>query len=133
MTSTFAPDYRTDRNFFLLMITIMWAAILSGFGYDMVQKYEQGTLHYPLIVHLHAIAFVSWLVLITTQIILIRTKRVSVHMMLGKIAFAWVPLMVVLGCMATIIFSQYRCSPFIRKPTPPIRESRCLLSGQQPN
>jgi len=104
-THSFPAYNKADRNFFLTMMILMWAAILSGFGYDMVTKFEQGTLHYPLIVHLHAIAFVGWLVLITTQIILVRTKRVSVHKKLGMIAFAWVPLMVILGCITTIIMS----------------------------
>src|SRR5574338_1684650 len=97
LTQNFPADNKADRNFFLAMMILMWAAIFSGFGYEMVQKYQQGTLHYPLIVHLHAIAFVGWLVLITTQIILVRTKRVSVHMTLGKIAFLWIPLIVILG------------------------------------
>ncbi|MEO9131689.1 MAG: hypothetical protein ABI240_10825 [Sphingomonas sp.] len=36
-------------------------------------------LDYPLIVHLHAAAFVGYLVLFTAQVALIRTSRLDLH------------------------------------------------------
>jgi len=38
---------------------------------------------YPSIVHVHAAAFVGWLVLLTSQILLIRSARVDLHRKLG--------------------------------------------------
>src|ERR1017187_5940668 len=52
---------------------------------------------FPPIVHFHAVAFVSWLVLFTVQVFLIRFKRLSVHRRLGM-AMVWLAgVMVVLG------------------------------------
>ena len=105
-TQNFPAYKRTDRNFFLFMMILMWSAILSGFGYEMVQKYQHNKLHYPLIVTFHAIAFVGWLVLITTQIILIRTNHVSLHKKLGWAGAILAGIMVILGTITTIIMSK---------------------------
>ena len=50
----------------------------------------------PLIVHVHAIVFVSWLVLFTVQILLIRFKKLPVHRKLGMAMVAR-PVTVILG------------------------------------
>ncbi|HVS93487.1 MAG TPA: hypothetical protein VHE59_15715 [Mucilaginibacter sp.] len=102
-SKTFIAYYPADRNFFLSMLLIAWAAIFSGFGYEMVQLSIQGKLHFPAIVHIHAFAFVGWLVLFTVQILLVRTKNLGLHKKLGLISFGLIPVMVVLGTMAAII------------------------------
>ncbi len=102
-TNTFVAYHPADRNFFLSMMIITWAAILSGFGYDMVQRSAQGKLHFPLIVHIHAAAFIGWLVLFTVQIILIRSKNLSLHKKLGIAAAGLIPIMVILGVAVAII------------------------------
>ena len=61
------------------MMLFTWLAIVSGFGYDMVQRGVHGKLHFPAIIHIHAIAFIGWLVLFTTQILLARTNNVALH------------------------------------------------------
>ena len=52
---------------------------------------------YPLIVHLHAFLFGGWLVLLTTQLMLVRGGRLDLHRRLGM-AMAWlIPVMVVVA------------------------------------
>jgi hypothetical protein len=101
--NTFVAYYPADRNFFLSMMVITWAAIVSGFGYEMVQRSQHGTLHFPLIVHFHAAAFIGWLVLFTVQVILIRSKNLALHKKLGIVAARLIPVMVVLGVVTAII------------------------------
>ena len=55
----FANSHPSDRNFFLIMLLIVWAAILSGFIYDMVDLNKKGLLHFPWITHVHAALFVA--------------------------------------------------------------------------
>lgn len=100
---TFAPYYPSDRNFFLLLLLATWAAIASGFGYEMVQLNLQGKLHFPLIVHIHAVAFVGWLVLFTIQILLVRTKNLALHKKMGLVSFGLIPVMLILGVLTAII------------------------------
>ncbi|HEY4149758.1 MAG TPA: hypothetical protein VGM41_12550 [Chitinophagaceae bacterium] len=104
-SKTFVPYYPTDRNFFLLLLLITWAVIGSGFGYEMVQMSRQGKLHFPPIVHIHAVAFVGWMVLFTVQILLVRTKNLALHKKLGLVSFGLVPLLLILGVL-TVITTQ---------------------------
>jgi hypothetical protein len=102
----FVAYYPADRNFFLLLLLITWIAIFSGFGYEMVQLSLQGKLHFPLIVHIHAMAFIGWLVLFTVQILLVRSKNLAMHKKLGLISFGLVPTMVILGTVTAIIMQR---------------------------
>jgi hypothetical protein len=100
---TFTPYYRSDRNFFLLMLILIWAALASGFGYDMVQLNMKGKLHFSPIVHIHAIAYTGWLVLFTLQILLVRTKNLALHKNLGLVSLGLIPVMVIFGFLAAFI------------------------------
>ncbi|MBS1532968.1 MAG: hypothetical protein JSU01_21895 [Bacteroidetes bacterium] len=102
-SKTFAGNYPSDRNFVLLLMVITWAAIISGFGYDIAQRSIHGTLHFPAIVHIHAVAFVGWLVLFTTQVLLVRINNLALHKKLGLISFGLIPAMVILGTAAAIV------------------------------
>jgi Ca2+/Na+ antiporter len=96
-TTTFAPGHAWDRNFFLVMVGLAWVGIIRGFGGDIANHLAKDLAPYPLIVHIHAIVFVSWLVLFTVQILLIRFKKLPVHRKLGM-AMVWLAaVMVILG------------------------------------
>ena len=92
---------RPDRNFFLFYVLLIWTATGAGFGLEMVAKFAEGTFHYPWIVHAHALVFVAWLALLTTQIALIRRGNQALHRRLGMTAVAMIPLMTVLA-IATV-------------------------------
>lgn len=102
-SKTFVAYYSSDRNFFLLLTLVAWAAIASGFGYEMVQLRMQGKLHFPLIVHIHAVVFVGWLVLFTIQLLLVRNKNLALHKKLDLVSFGLIPLMLILGVLTAII------------------------------
>jgi hypothetical protein len=93
----FAPRHPADRRFIALVVTAIWIAIVTGFGLDMVAKAAKGGLDYPLIVHFHAVTYGGWLVLLTAQVWLVRTRRVAVHRRLGMLLWVLLPLMVILG------------------------------------
>jgi hypothetical protein len=93
----FAPQHVGDRNFFLLLLVLTWLGIVSGFGLDMADHIRHSTRAYPLIVHVHALLFIGWLVLLTTQVLLIRNGRIDIHRRLGMIAAWMIPLMVVVA------------------------------------
>jgi len=79
------------------VVFAIWLAIVTGFSLDMVRRAQGGSLHFPLIVHLHVAAYVSWLLLLAAQVWLVRTRRVAVHRRLGMAALLLIPLMLVLG------------------------------------
>jgi hypothetical protein len=96
----FAPQHPSDRNFLLALVGLTWLGIVSGFGLDVLDHFRHGTRTYPLIVHVHALLFVGWLVLLTTQALLIRSRRVAVHRRLGMAAAWLIPIMAVAGLAA---------------------------------
>ena len=59
----FAHHYRLDHTFYLTYLVIIWLVMIGGFGLDIVRKFAKAGLHYPLIVHVHALVFTGWLVL----------------------------------------------------------------------
>jgi len=96
----FAPNHPADRDFFLALVGLIWVGIIGGFGLDMIDHVRHSNRAYPLIVHLHALLFVGWLMLLTTQVLLIRNRRTDLHRRLGM-AMAWlIPVMVVMGLAA---------------------------------
>ena len=92
-----------DRNAFIALVALVWVGVLSGFGTDSFRHVSAHGLDYPLIVHAHALAFVSWLVLFTVQVGLIRTARLDIHKRLGLAAAALAALMLMLGPATAII------------------------------
>ena len=101
----FAVSDPYERNFFLTYVALIWAATTIGFGLEIKEKLAEGSLHYPLIVHAHALIFVGWLVLLTTQIALIRRGNYALHRRLGIVALILIPLMIFVA-PATVIVSK---------------------------
>ncbi len=67
--ASFARTHSWDRNFFLLMVGLVWLGIGMGFGPEIVHRLHTHARPYPIIVHLHAVAFVGWLCLLTAQVV----------------------------------------------------------------
>jgi hypothetical protein len=93
----FRPFHKWDRNFFALLVALIWLGIVMGFGSDMIRHVRSGEAPYPLIVHFHAAAFVGWLVLLTVQVALVRAGRTDIHRKLGVVGAGLAAVMLVLG------------------------------------
>lgn len=102
----FAPYHPYDRNFFLLLLILIWFAIGTGFGYDMVRLSKLGTLHFSLLVHVHIVVYTTWLLLFTLQVLLVRTKNLEWHKQAGLISLGLIPLMVVFGFIAAYVVAK---------------------------
>ncbi len=100
------PPRHSDRNFFLILLLIIWGGILMGFGGDIARHYAKSGLNYPLIVHVHAAAYVGWMGLLTVQIGLIRAGNYRVHKALGVFGAGLAVAMVILGPTAEIIVGR---------------------------
>jgi hypothetical protein len=103
----FAPHHRWDRNFFLLMVATIWLGVLMGFVPEIIAHVRDHKPGYPIVVHIHALAFVGWLILLTTQVLLVRARRTDIHRRLGVVGMVLAPTMVVLGAGAAIV-TDYR-------------------------
>jgi hypothetical protein len=98
-----------DHLFFPGMAVLILAAVFLGFA----QTYYLGGVlklpdwkagagpPHPLLVHIHAVIFSSWTVLLVVQTSLIAGRRVAVHRRLGLIGFGLACLLVLAGLAVT--------------------------------
>lgn len=90
---------RPDDVFFLGMAAVAVVAVLIGFARS---YFLAGMLFAPLpslLVHIHAVVFLSWIALFVAQIALVTTQRVGTHQRLGLFGVALAGLMIVLGVL----------------------------------
>jgi hypothetical protein len=102
----FAPYHKWDRNFFLALVLGIWLGVVMGFGGEIADRLHTSAPAYPWIVHVHAVAFVAWLVLLTTQVLLIRTKRPQLHYRLGAGMMGLALFMVIVGPATAIVMQR---------------------------
>ncbi|HLY06949.1 MAG TPA: hypothetical protein VKR31_14485 [Rhizomicrobium sp.] len=102
----FAPRATRDRDFFLFMVALIWLGILMGFVPDIAAHLRMHKPAYPLIVHVHAAAFVGWLCLLTTQVVLIRSGRADIHRKLGVFGAILATAMVFLGLATSVVVDR---------------------------
>jgi hypothetical protein len=102
----FAQRHPSDRAFFAVFLAACWLGVAFGF-FPASSGRIMGRADYvaPLILHIHAAAFVGWLGLLTVQILLIRKRRPALHMKLGPIGLLLVPVMAYSG-IAAELYSQ---------------------------
>jgi hypothetical protein len=89
--------HRHDRAMIAATVAAILLAIVLGFGLDIVRRAHDGTLTFSLIVHLHALAYTVWLLLLAAQVWLVRSGRVAQHRRVGRVAWVLLPAMAVLG------------------------------------
>src|SRR5947209_2996316 len=94
------PGRRYDHVFFSAVAAAMLITVFVGFAHT---YYLAGVFQAPLpslIIHLHAVAFSCWILLLITQTSLVAAGRVDIHRRLGIAGFVLACVMVVLGVMA---------------------------------
>lgn len=104
----FAPHHRADAIFFPCVVAFLWAGLLFGFVPEIYQHAVQRKPPYPWIVHVHSLVFVGWIVLLTTQLTLVRRQNIALHRRLGQIAFFWGPALVIVGLATAVIVIRSR-------------------------
>jgi uncharacterized membrane protein len=104
----FVVFHRADRNFFLIFLLICWLGVIMGFAPAVALRWNgHARFVAPLVLKVHAVAFCSWLFLLTAQILLVRAKNTALHMKLGAAAFVLVPIMVVSGYFAEVYTQRW--------------------------
>jgi hypothetical protein len=78
-------------------MVLIWIGIVMGFGNDLVSHFASHEPAYPIIVHVHAAIFVSFLVLMTVQILFVRAGRTDLHRTLGVAGVTLAAVMLLVG------------------------------------
>ena len=100
-----------DRWIFVFMAVLLITVTLAGFVPDSLMKIgmvEAGKRPpFPLVMHLHAVAMGSWLLLLLAQTSLMATGRRAGHRQLGLTAMVLAPAVVVIGVvLAPTMYQQ---------------------------
>ena len=105
----FAAYHKHDRTFFLVFLALCWLGVLMGFV-PAAQSRLTGHADYPapMILQIHAASFSAWMVVLTAQILLIRAQRPRLHMKLGMVSVALIPLMTVTALFSEIYSQIFR-------------------------
>jgi hypothetical protein len=114
ITEAAAPARPSDLPFFLNCITDMAVVLVSGFVLNLALG--RSSFGAPLIVHLHAVAFMGWVAIIVTQAWLAAGGAARLHRMLGVLAVVWMCAMAVLGPLVTIAAVRTERVPFFFQP-----------------
>lgn len=99
-----APGASREERFFATMMCIMAATIVAGFSFNLAMGRSSFSL--PLIYHVHAFVFFSWVALNVVQSLLVSRNAVALHRRLGWLSVGYIPVMVVLGTL--IVFASLR-------------------------
>lgn len=115
--ATLASDIRleptTDRPP-IGMAYAMALTIIAGFSLQWIAG--RSTFHSPFVVHAHALTFMGWMVIFVTQATLGARGRIEQHRRLGKIAVAWIGLMMITGTVVTVRMIRNGTVPFFFTP-----------------
>ena len=99
-----------ERRFYLIMALAMAAVIVAGFSLNLAMG--RSNFAVPAIYHAHAAVFMGWLALWVAQAVTIATGRRALHIRLGKIAWVYIPLMVVMAIAIMIAVARRTGGPF---------------------
>lgn len=87
---------REDRTASAVWLAILWVGTIVGFGVD-IPRYLHEKPPPPMVLHVHAVVFTLWMLIVTAQVLLVLGDKVSWHRRFGWFAVGWVCLMAVLG------------------------------------
>ncbi|MDG5749208.1 hypothetical protein P8Q88_13585 [Qipengyuania sp. XHP0207] len=101
---------RGNTRFFTIMAFVMSAIIVAGFSLNIAMG--RSSFAVPLAYHIHAVVFMAWIGIYLAQHVTASAGNWSLHAAFGKIAWAWVPLMMVFGTAVMIVVARRTGGPF---------------------
>ena len=106
------PD--NEARFYFRSACAMALVLAAGFSIQFAAG--RSSFSAPLVVHLHAVLFSSWVGIYVLQNWLVASGTVGIHRRLGWIAAAWVPAMLAAGVAVTVNAAQSGRVPFFFLP-----------------
>lgn len=103
-----------DRGFFRTLATIMAIVQVSGFVFNLAMG--RSSFSAPLVVHLHAVAFMGWVAIFAIQPWLANAGAMKQHRLLGRVAVVWACVLLVLGVAVTWAIVYSGRTPFFFQP-----------------
>jgi hypothetical protein len=96
MAPTESINTRIDRNFYAFMAILFAATAIAGFTPNSIAILSGTKTNPPLIIHFHAAAMSSWLLLLAAQATLVASNNTHIHKRLGMVSIVLAPIIVFL-------------------------------------
>lgn len=109
-----APRFADNDRFYFGLALAMASVLVAGFGLNFVMG--RSTFAVPMVWHVHAVVFVSWVAIFLAQTWFATRGPIALHRRLGWVAAFWVPLMVVMGIAITVATIRRGTAPFFFQP-----------------
>ena len=96
-----------DRYFYFLLSLIVAVVIVAGFSKTVGPGLIHAAPARPVLLWMHGAAFSAWVGFFILQSGLVRIRKVSLHKLLGWFGAALAALMVVLGCVVSVVMGRF--------------------------
>lgn len=108
MSTTVAVGVRVAprRVIYLSLSGLMTLMAIVGFWPKYFGPLVLGTLVQPLLIHIHATVFTGWLVLFFLQAYFAATKRIQLHLAVGRLGIWYGTLLIIVGLTTGVIRSS---------------------------
>lgn len=97
-------------RFYLVMALVMAGTIIAGFTFHLAMG--RSSFAEPVTVHFHGMVFMAWVGLYMAQAITIASGNVRLHRQLGRLAYVFIPVMLIAGTLVMAHSAQTRGGPF---------------------
>ncbi|AOL24534.1 hypothetical protein Ga0102493_11393 [Erythrobacter litoralis] len=110
--ATTAPRAAPAENtrFFTIMAFLMSGVIVTGFTLQVALG--RSTFAVPWPYHVHGAIFMGWIALYLAQHVSIASGQRALHARIGRIAYAYVPIMVAAGVLIMVTVARRTGAPF---------------------
>jgi hypothetical protein len=109
-----SPAAVSGDRFFMWTAIVMALVIVAGFSLHLATG--RSSFSAPLLVHLHALAYMGWTALFVTQARLATAGPLALHRKLGWIGAGWLILLIVMGLAITVYVTMEGSAPFFFLP-----------------
>lgn len=99
-----------STRFFTIMAFVMGLTIVGAFSMQLALG--RSSFAVPWQYHVHGVIFMGWIGLYLAQAVTIATGNRALHARLGKLAYAYVPLMLVAGTVIMVTVARINGGPF---------------------
>ena len=96
-----------SRYFYLCMSLVLAALVILGFSRTVNTNLFHANPPRPLLLWIHGAAFSTWIAFFIAQSTLVRSRKVSVHRLLGWFGAGLAAVMVVLGFTIAVVMTRF--------------------------
>jgi hypothetical protein len=103
-----------ERRFFLIMAIAMALTVVAGFSTQLAMG--RSSFGSPLRVHVHAVLFMGWVVILLLQTTFAARQSMALHRRLGWLGARWVAAMMAAALVVIVAMARNGTVPFFFRP-----------------